>query len=487
MNAPLRRVAAACLVMFLMLLANLNYVQVAKSQAYRDDARNARVLLRAYARERGPIAVGDGRNRLALALSVATKDRLKYLRTYPGGAEYAPVTGFYSLVYGRTGIESSEDRVLSGDDDRLFVRRLSDLFTGRKPQGGSILLTLSAAAQKAAWDGLAGKRGAVVALDPRTGAVLALATSPSYDPAMLSSHDPEAIRNAYAAYLADPAQPMLDRGINETYPPGSTFKIVTAAAALAAGYQPDTKIPSPTVLTLPQTSSKLTNFGGERCGDGSTSSLADALRISCNTAFGGLGLRLGGDALRKEATAFGFGDDTLRLPTKVSASVFPSELSPPQVAQSAIGQYDVRVTPLQMALIAAGVANRGDIMVPYLVREVQAPDLSRLDVATPSVYRHAVAGSVADRLRAMMELVVTSGTGTAAQIAGVRVAGKTGTAQHAAGQPPDAWFIGFAPADNPQVAVAVLVENGGSLGSDATGGRVAAPIARDVMRAVLGR
>ncbi len=487
MNAPLRRVAAACLLMFLMVLANLNYVQVVKSQAYRDDARNARVLLRAYALERGPIAIGDGKDRLALALSVATKDRLKYLRTYPGGPEFAPVTGFYSLVYGRIGIESSEERVLSGEDDRLFVRRLSDLFTGRKPQGGSILLTLSAAAQKAAWTGLAGKRGAVVALDPRTGAVLALASAPSYDPAQLSSHDPAAIRKAYTGYLADPAMPMLDRALNATYPPGSTFKVITSAAALAAGYQPDTKIPSPTVLSLPQTTNKLTNFGGERCGDGTSSTLADAFRISCNTAFGGLGLRLGSGALRKTAEAFGIGDTTLRLPGRVSPSVFPDTLSPPQVAQSAIGQYDVRVTPLQMALVAAGVANGGDIMSPYLVREVQAPDLSRLDVATPSLYRHAIDRAVADRLRTMMQLVVTSGTGTAAQIPGVAVAGKTGTAQHAVGQPPDAWFIGFAPADNPQVAVAVLVENGGSLGSDATGGKVAAPIARDVMRAVLGR
>ncbi|MDP9100852.1 MAG: penicillin-binding protein 2 [Actinomycetota bacterium] len=487
MNAPLRRVAVACLVMFLALLANLNYVQVVKSQAYRDDGRNARVLLRAYARERGPIAIGDGRNRMALALSVATKDRLKYLRTYSAGPEYAPVTGFYSLVYGRTGIEANQERILSGEDDRLFVRRLSDLFTGRKPQGGSILLTLSAAAQQAAWSGLAGKRGAVVALDPRTGAVLAMASAPSYDPGLLSTHDPEAIRKAYTTYLADPAQPMLNRGINAAYPPGSTFKVVTTAAALAAGYHPDTRIPSPTTLALPQTSQPLTNFGGEKCGDGTTSTLADALRISCNTAFGGLGLRLGSGALRKQAQAFGFGDSSLRLPTRVSPSVFPDVLSPPQVAQSAIGQFDVRVTPLQMALIASGVANGGDIMSPYLVREVQAPDLSRLDVATPTVYRHALDRTVADQLRAMMELVVSSGTGTAAQIPGVRVAGKTGTAQHAPGQPPHAWFIGFAPADNPQVAVAVVVENGGSLGSEATGGRLAAPIARDVMRAILGR
>jgi peptidoglycan glycosyltransferase len=215
--------------------------------------------------------------------------------------------------------------------------------------------------------------------------------------------------------------------------------------------------------------------------------LADALRISCNTAFGGLGMQLGDSALRNQAEKFGLDDNGLKVPLNVATSVFPDPLSKPQEAQAAIGQYDVRVTPLQMAMVAAGVANGGSIMKPYLVREVQAPDLSTLSQTRPEVYKRAVSQTVADQLTAMMELVVSSGTGTAAQIPGVQVAGKTGTAQHAVGGAPHAWFIGFAPAQNPQVAVAVLVEDGGSLGSEATGGRVAAPIARDIMRAVLGQ
>jgi penicillin-binding protein A len=265
--------------------------------------------------------------------------------------------------------------------------------------------------------------------------------------------------------------------------------VITAAAALSSGkLNPDSRVPSPRELDLPQTDRNLKNFGGESCGDGKTSTLADAFRISCNTAFGQLGMTLGGDAVREQAEKFGFGEGDLQVPTRVAKSVFPDELSPPQEAQSAIGQYDVRVTPLQMAMVAAGVANGGDVMKPYLVREVQGPDLSRLSATEPSIYkRGAVSAEVADQLTAMMELVVSSGTGRSAQIPGVRVAGKTGTAQHATGEAPHAWFIGFAPADDPQIAVAVVVEDGGSAGSEATGGRVAAPIARAMMRAVLGQ
>ena len=490
MNAPLRRVAIACLLLFGLLLINVNYVQVVKADSYRNDSRNARGLLRSYSHQRGPIVLstgGGGASPVAVDKGTPSQ-QLKFLRTYPGGEAFAHVTGFASFIYGRTGLEQAENDVLSGQSDNLFVRRLSDYVTGRKAEGGRVVLTLQQAAQRAAFAGLQGKRGAVVALDPRTGAILALVSTPSYDPARLSSHDAKAMRAYYATLQGDAGDPMLDRAISQTYPPGSTFKVITSAAALSSGkFQPDTQIPSPTELKLPQTTATLKNFGGEQCGDGKTSTLADAFRISCNTAFGQLGLDLGGNALRDQADKFGLGDTGLKVPLKVAGSVFPDSLNKPQEAQSAIGQYDVRVTPLQMAMVAAGVANGGSIMQPYLVREVQAPDLSTLSQTTPQEYKRAVSQSVADQLRSMMELVVASGTGTAAQIPGVQVAGKTGTAQHAEGAAPHAWFIGFAPANDPQVAIAVLVEDGGSAGSEATGGRVAAPIARDVMRAVLGQ
>jgi len=486
-NRPLRRVAMACLLLFGLLILNVNWVQVVKAEDYRDDPRNSRVLLRTYERERGPIAVLDAQGqRQAVAESVRTDGPLEWLRTYPGGAEYAAVTGYYSLIYGRTGIERSQDEELSGDADEFFVRRLSDVVTGRSPEGGAVLLTLDPAAQAAAYAGLQGNRGAVVALDPRTGAVLAMASLPSYDPARLSSFEPEDIRSYYAELNGADADPLLNRAISKTYPPGSTFKVVTAAAALENGVTTETQIPSPTVLDLPQTRAGLRNFGGASC-SGETSTLAEAMRISCNTAFGALGLQLGDDALREQAEAFGFGDTDLRVPTRVADSRFPEDANPPQTAQSAIGQFDVRVTPLQMAMVAAGIANDGEVMEPYLVQEVQAPDLSVVSAARPRTLSRATSEEVADELTSMMELVVADGSGRRAQIDGVRVAGKTGTAQHAQGRPPHAWFISFAPADDPQVAVAVVVEDGGSLGSEATGGALAAPIAADVMRAVLGR
>jgi peptidoglycan glycosyltransferase len=485
-NRPLRRVALACLVLFGLLLGQANWVQVVKAKQYRNDPRNQRVLLRTYDRERGAIVVGSGSSRITIARSVATNDVLKYLRTYPTDGEYAPVTGFASLVYGFTGIERLDNDVLSGEDARLLVRRLSDYVTGRKVAGGSVVLTLNPRAQRAAYDGLAGKVGAVVALDPRTGAVLAMASRPSYNPTRLSSHDPKAIRDAYNALLDDPADPLVNRAVERTYPPGSTFKLITTAAALADGYTPDRRIPSPTVLDLPGTTATLGNFGGESCGDGRTTTLQDALRISCNTAYGALGMTLGADRLRAQAEAFGLGATGLRVPQPVATSVFPDQLTKAQVAQSAIGQYDVRVTPLQMAMVAAGIANGGEVMRPYLVQQVQAPDLSTLELTVPSVFRRALSSNVAQQLTAMMERVVTSGTGTRARIPGVRVAGKTGTAQHQVGEPPHAWFVGFAPADDPKVAVAVLIEDGGNLGSEATGGRIAAPLAKAVMQAVLG-
>ena len=489
MNRPLRRVAVACLVLFGLLLVNVNWVQVVKADTYRDDPRNSRVLLRTYERERGAIAVlAEAGRREAVAESVRTEGPLTWLRQYPGGPAYAHVSGYYSLVYGRTGVERAEDEVLSGEDDRLFVRRLSDYVTGREPQGGAVLLTLDPQAQRAAYRALEGKRGSVVALDPKTGEVLAMVNRPSFDPARLSSFKPADIRAYYQQLNEATDDPLLNRAISRTYPPGSTFKVVTAAAALAEGtVRGDDKIPSPRQLDLPQTDRNLTNFGDSSC-TGETSTLSDALKVSCNTAFGALGLELGQEGLRETAEAFGFNDDSFRAPNRVATSVFPTEeISPPNLAFSAIGQYDVRATPLQMAMVAAGIANGGEVMKPRLVKEAQSPDFSVLEVPEAEVYKRAVDEDVAAQVTKMMELVVSAGSGTAAKIAGVPVAGKTGTAQGAEGQAPDVWFIGFAPANDPQVAIAVVVEDGGPLGADGTGGKVSAPIAAEVMRAFLRR
>ena len=489
MNAPIRRVAIAALTLFGLLLVNVHYVQVLAADRLRNDDRNARLLAESYERERGVIVVGTR----AIASSVETKSRLKYLRVYAGGkdpataASYAPITGYLSLVYGDSGLEESYGDVLSGADSRLFVRRVTDVITGRKTKGGVVRLTIDAEVQAAAQRALGARRGAIVALDPRTGAILAMVTSPTYDPNTLSSHSPAQIRAAYQKLTDDPRRPLINRATQETYPPGSTFKIITAAAALERGMQPSDLVPCPRELKLPLTrDTVIRNFGGASC-EAPEVPLSAAFQKSRNTSFASLGMTLGGDRLREQAERFGFGTrPELGLP--VARSVVPEGLNQPQSAQSAIGQFDVRATPLQMAMVAAAVANRGIVMRPHVVATVEGPDLKILDKTEPEqLGGRAMSERTAAALAAMMESVVTpAGTGLRAAIPNVRVAGKTGTAQRGEGQLPHTWFVGFAPVDDPQIAVAVLVEEGGGV-ADATGGAVAAPVAGEVMRVGLRR
>ena len=482
MNAPLRRLSVAVMLLFGLLLLNANYLQVVRADALHNDSHNPRLIAEEYSRERGPILVGGK----PIARSVETNDRLKYLRQYADGKLYAPATGFYSLVYGASAIEQTENSVLAGTDSSLFVRRIIDLLTGEPPKGGSVALTLNPAAQKAAYDGLRklNARGAVVAIDPSTGAILALVSTPSYDPNLVSGHDPAAVRKNYERLSSLKSRPMLDRALRQTYPPGSTFKVVTSAAALESGkYTPETEVDNSPVLDLPQSTAQLPNENGGPCTSG-TATLTVALENSCNVAFGGVGLDLGDDALRAQAQKFGF-DQAFEVPIRTVASHFPENPDAPQTALSAIGQYDVRATPLQMAMVAAGIANRGVVMSPYLVQEVRAPDLSVLETARPKQFGTAVSPATAAQLTTMMTQVVEQGTGTNAQIPGVKVAGKTGTAQQGGGRTPHAWFISFAPADtDPKVAVAVVVEDGANQ-PEISGNGLAAPIAKAVMEAVL--
>jgi peptidoglycan glycosyltransferase len=479
-NRPLRKVTVAALLMFAALLLNANLVQVVQAHSLAHDSRNSRLIYEQYSHQRGPIVVAGK----PIAESVATPDALKYLRVYPQGQLYAPITGYYSLTYKYSGIEAAANDLLSGSSDKLFVKRLSDYITGREVQGGAVVLTINPRAQQTAFTQLAqkGYRGAVVAIAPATGAILALATTPSYDPSRVSTHDTAANTRSWNAYLHDPRQPMLDRAISQTYPPGSTFKVITTAAALSMGsYTPETVIPAPDRLTFAN-GKPLGNFAGETCSPSGHMTLRDALRLSCNTAYGALGVRIGSDRIVSQAEAFGVGR-SLSIPMPVANSRVPRETAAPFAAQEAIGQHDDAVTPLQMAMVAAGIANGGVVMKPYLIAQERAPDSSVLSQTSPERLSRAVSPTVASELTSMMETVVASGTGTAAQIPGVVVAGKTGTAQHG-GASPYAWFICFAPAANPTVAVAVVVEN--TQPKD-TGGVVAAPIARAVMQAVLAK
>lgn len=483
MNSAIRRLAVAAIILMLALMANSTYLQAFRAGELNGRNDNRRVRDDQFSVNRGPILIGS----TPIAQSKPSNDRFEFQRSYPSGPVFAPVTGYYSYLYGRSAIELTQNSQLNGSDPSMVFRRVVDVVTDRRQQGASVALTLNAAAQQAAYKGLAGKKGAVVAIEPKTGKVLALVSRPSYDPNELASHDLTKVSAAWKRLNEDPDKPMSNRAIKELYPPGSTFKLVTSAAALSSGkYTPETKVHSPAELPLPQTTVPLVNENGRNCAGSDNATLTVALRNSCNTAFGTIGLDLGPDALRDQAEKFGFGERQLPELGAV-ASQFPTDPNQPQTAQSAIGQFDVRATPLQMAMVAAGIANQGDVMKPYLVQSVRTADLKTVSETKPESLHQAITPEVASQLTAMMVDVVENGTGKPGRINGVQVAGKTGTAQTSKEKPPFAWFTSFAPANDPKVAVAVMIEDANVARDDISGGALAAPIAKSVMEAVLGQ
>jgi penicillin-binding protein A len=487
MTRPLRRVAIVVLILFGALFVNLNYLQVLRADDLANDNRNTRGLIAEYAVERGSIVAGDGQDAEEIATVVETDGRLRYQRVYPDGPLYAHLTGYHSFVFGRAGIESAFNDFLTGGSAEAFGRNLADLLAGRERQGDDVVTTIRPAVQRAARDALGDQLGAVVALNPRDGEILALWSYPSYEPTELSLHDGAAVRAAWDRLEEDPTRPRLNRALREWYPPGSTFKVVTAAAALETGIAtPDRIFPDPQRQELPLTTASIGNFGGGLCNAGQPLNLVRAMAVSCNTTFAQLGLDLGSAELAAQAERFGMNMEwASQLP--VLTSRIPADMDPPSTAQSAIGQRDVRVTPLQMAMIIAGIANDGVVMTPRVVKRVEDAAGRVLREYPPSPLPgggQAVRPETAHLLRDMMVGVVQSGTGRRAAIEGVTVAGKTGTAQHGEG-PPTVWFSAFAPAEDPRVAVAVVVEAGGGVGDEATGGAIAAPIARAVIEAAL--
>jgi peptidoglycan glycosyltransferase len=481
MNRQVRRLGLAIVVLFLLLFVNLNYLQVVRADSLAHDSRNGRLTLEQFSKPRGQIQTADG---VVLARSVPSNDAYKLLRQYPEPQLFAHITGFDSLTFGLEGVESTYNDELTAHRPTA-VKDLRDALIGNE-RVDNVTLTLTKKLQQVAADQLGTRKGAVVALDPKTGAVLAMYSYPSFDPNALAVHDAAAVTAARAALLKDPNNPMLPRAYRERYPPGSTFKVVTSSAVFDK--QPDlaTKsYPQLSALPLPNTNGQsLSNFASEVCGG----TLPDLLRVSCNTGFAQIGLDLGAAALSSEAHAFGFGSKPpLDLPA-VAGSVFPDASAfardKPGLAKSAIGQQDVQATPLEMALIAAGIANGGVIMKPHVMAEIRDDQGDLVRSFKPDPWLTATSGDTAGKVRDLMIGVVQGGTATGAAVPNVQVAAKTGTAQ-TIGNHAHAWMIAFAPAEAPKIAVAVIVESQDGLGDNATGGRVAAPIVKAMIQAAL--
>ncbi|WP_327431708.1 penicillin-binding transpeptidase domain-containing protein [Streptomyces sp. NBC_01236] len=483
MTKYIRRAAGLCAVLLVALLVNAARVQVFQAPSYDDNPANRRQTIARYGQPRGDIVVGGE----TVTGSEDTGEQLRFERTYKDGPLYAPVTGFASQLYGTTFLENAEDDILSGADPMLAPLPLWNDITHAENPGGKVVTTIDPDAQEAAFEGLGSRRGAVAAIQPATGKILALVSTPSYDPAELSGTG-SAVTRAWARLNGEAGKPMLNRAIRQTYPPGSTFKVVTAAAALDAGVVTDVDEPttSPDPYRLPGTTTRLTNEI-EGCED---ASLRYAFEWSCNTVFAKLGVDVGLDGMTNTGANFGFNDRNLRIPFSVAPSNFDTRLDKAQLALSSIGQFNTRATPLQMAMISAAVAGGGSVKSPYLVERTTTRDDSTVASHGPSTLHQAMNPSTALRMRELMTDVVTEGTGSNAAIPGATVGGKTGTAQHGVDNSglPYAWFISWAQADDamePAVAVAVVVEDAAARRGDISGGGDAAPIAKAVMEVVL--
>ncbi|MDN3352956.1 penicillin-binding protein 2 [Actinomadura sp. DC4] len=477
MNKPLRRVAIAAMTLLVILMINVNYIQGSQADKLKNDALNNRKYLTQFQHDRGPILAGS------VTLAQSTKiDKKNFQRVYKQGELYSPITGFMS-VFNRTGLEGADNALLDGTDKRLTVHNWFDMLVGKKPKGATVQTTIVPKAQQAAYEGIRSKtvsRGAAVAIDVKTGAILAMASYPSFDTNLVATHDSTKAVKADARLEKASGKPMLNKAMNEVFPPGSSFKIVDSAAALeSGGLTKDSPAPADE-LKLPESGQTLHNADGDEAKCSGSPPLISSFAASCNSTFGRLAGTLGQDKLLAQAEKFGFNKPVKVEPGMSSASAnYPTKkMGGDDLARSGIGQGDVTATPLQMAMVAQSIANDGTEMKPYLVKRVTAPDQSELATAQEQVMGHPVSANTADQIQEMMRQVVASGTASAT-LSGQDIAGKTGTAETGRGIYED-WFVGFAPQHNPKVAFAVVTD--GNLQSD--GAHNAAPIALSIVQAV---
>jgi peptidoglycan glycosyltransferase len=478
-NRELKRVSIAVLLMFVTLLCSSTVITVIQVDSLRVDARNTRTIYDSYSVERGPILVKGQ----PIAESKPSDDRFNFQRAYSSPELYSAITGYYTLNQGNTGIEGSLNDYLSGTSNNQFLDKLNAIITGKNPQGAAVETTIEPVLQQVASDALGANKGAVVAINPKTGAILAMVSKPGYDPNLFASHDTNAVIANYKKLLADPADPLINRAISgKLYHPGSVFKLVVASAAIDSGkYTPDSEFPNPPSLKLPGSSTSINNAEGGTCGGTPTVTVATALRLSCNIPFAQLGAALGAEEISKYAKAFGFGQK-LSVPMFVTPSTYPVNTDAAKLMLSSFGQDEDRVTPLQIAMVSAAIANGGTLMKPTLIQDITAPNLTVVQAYQQKELGQPISQASSATLTQLMVANVNNGAASNARINGVDVAGKTGTAQNGEGRKYTLWFTGFAPAVDPQIAIAVVIEDGTGFGN-----QVAAPIARKVIEAVLNK
>lgn len=479
MNKQIRVVGFTILILFGAVFLNLSWLQLGRAEGLANHPANTRLLLKEYALERGAIRSVDGKT---LAVSEPTPDaQLKSVRRYPMGALFAHTAGYYSIRFGREGLERTYNKQLTGKGGVVTMQDLGDRLLGRGQKGDTLVLSIDTSVQTAAMNALGSRKGAVVALDPTNGQILAMYSSPSFDPNALSQQSSQGQEQAWKALQTDPNKSQLNRAASTIYPPGSTFKIITAAAALENGRGTDTTFPAMRQYQPEQTNRPIGNFGDSTCGG----DMVTAFTVSCNTYFAQLGAELPAGALEKTARAFGFSERP-PLDIRAAASKLPTGdqlKSPAFRALSSIGQFNVSATPLQMALVAAAIGNGGNVPVPRMVKQIEDARGAVAQQTGSETWKRAVSAQTAATIKEMMVQVAERGTARAAAIPGVRVAAKTGTAQTGeSGQGVLAWTVAFAPADSPRIAIAVVVEGSGE-GSTETGGKVAAPMVRQILLA----
>ncbi|MDI3390588.1 penicillin-binding protein 2 [Streptomyces sp. B-S-A8] len=485
MNRPLRHIAVFCGLLVLALLIRANWIQYAQSDPLAKHEKNRRVSIERYAKPRGDIIV-DGK-RITGSKAVEGTD-FKYKRTFKDGPMYAAVTGYASQAFGANQLEALNDELLSGTDDRLFLKNTLNMFTNEEQRGGDVVTTIDPDAQKAAYEGLGDLKGGVAALDPDTGRVLALVSTPSYDPSTFAGMSAKDAK-AWQKLNKDEDKPLRNRALKETYAPGSTFKVLTAAAAIESGRVTDINAPTdtPEPWMLPDTRTELPNLN--KSGVCENASLKVAMQYSCNTVFAKLAAEIGADEMRATAEKFGFNNPKLDIPVRAGKSVYPTDINRPQTALTGIGQGSLTASPLQIAMIASAIANDGKLMKPHMIDELRGPDLGTLEKTEPKEMAQPISAETADKVREAMVFTAEQGSGKPALIDGIEVGAKTGTAQHGVDNklPPYAWFISYGKnAEGKKVAVAVFVDPGQDIPRDQiAGGKLGGPIAKAVMEAVL--